>query len=135
MEEVVSPNNMVCINPSDKRRKETKEEVLTEFKSVAEAIDSVKKLTGILEILCKKHKVTPCDIKENARQLASATRTLIRTEGLREKAELERRSRLKEQDATMSEALRPQDIQDGQRRTEDEEICKENREGPLLRMQ
>lgn len=58
---------------------------MIESKSEDEAIDIVKKLSGILEILCRKHKRTPSDIKENARQLARATRTLIRTEGLRKK--------------------------------------------------
>lgn len=103
MEEVVSPSDMEEISPSDKRQKMAKEEVLIEFKSVDKTIDTVKRLSGILEIFCKKHKVTPGDIKENARQLAKAARTLVRTKGLRKKAELERRGSLKEQNATMLE--------------------------------
>lgn len=55
--------------------------------------------------MCKKHKITPCDIKENARQLARAARTLVRTEGLRKKAALERQEKLKEQNAITLEAL------------------------------
>lgn len=37
MGKVVSPDNMGEINPSDKRRKETKEEILLESKSIGEA--------------------------------------------------------------------------------------------------
>lgn len=47
MEEVVSPNNMGEINPSNKRRKETKEEVMLELKN------ALTKYSGFLDTLCK----------------------------------------------------------------------------------
>ncbi|XP_022710750.1 DNA ligase 1-like, partial [Varroa jacobsoni] len=127
MEEIFSMNNTEDISPTDKRRKENKEEVRTESKSVDEAIDTVKKLTGILEILCKKHKVTPNDIKENARQLARAVRTLKRTEGLRKKAELERRNSLEELKDKIPE-LEQQEILDGMNGHEEKDTQKRNRE-------
>lgn len=87
MEEVVSPNNMGEINSSDKRRKETKEKALLESKSVDETIEAVTKFSGLFDTLCKKHKVTPCDIKANVRHLVRAAKTLVRTDGLRKKAD------------------------------------------------
>lgn len=90
------------------------EKVLLDSKSVYEAIEAVTKLSGALETLCKKHKVAPCGIKEKARQLARAARTLGRTEGLRKKAELKQREKLREQNVMARETLVLHEAQEGQ---------------------
>lgn len=121
MEKVVSSNNMEEINPSDKGRKEAKEEILLELRSIYETIEAVTKLVGLLETLCR----------ENVRQLTKAARTLVRIEKLRNKAELERQEKLREQNAMALEALVLHEIQKTQRGMEDAEICKENKKGIL----
>lgn len=54
-------------------------------------METALKPATMLDALCKKHNITSCDIKNDVKQLFKAVKALIRTEGLRIKAELERR--------------------------------------------
>lgn len=74
--------------------------------------------------MCKKHKVTPCGIKEKARQLARAARTLGRTEGLRKKAELKQREKLRKQNVMALETPVLHEAQEGQTGMENAGVTK-----------
>lgn len=87
--QVVSLNNLGAINPSDKRKKETNEEVVLESKSLDEFMVRCQNILHRLISCVKDTRLS--DIQDNVKELVKVVKALIRTEGLNKNAELERR--------------------------------------------
>lgn len=110
IDEIISPTNTTEINASERRRKETKRELMKDSQEYDEAMVGLTKLVGALDKLCSKHVNTQCEIKLTVKKLVNATQYLATTEGLRKKAELERREKLKDRLETNRDEHRPSRI-------------------------
>lgn len=97
IEEVISPTTTAQhMSAADKRRKETKKEMLKEMQEYDEAMAKVTKTTRSLDVLCAKYGNTQSDIKANVNKLATAIKNLVKAEGRRKQTELERRENFKD---------------------------------------